>query len=71
MKYISLVHDGEKLRGFRYNDYYAREFQTMLELMNMLIVHNDCMAAYFIELGVDHDKIVKLDIFDYLQKNSA
>lgn len=69
VKYICIVHDVEKLRGFRYNDYYAREFQMMLELMDVLIVHNDCMAAYFIELGVDPDRIIKLDIFDYLQKN--
>ena len=69
VKYISLVHDVEKLRGFRYNDYYAREFQMMLELMDVLIVHNDCMEAYFYEQGVDPDRIVKLDIFDYLQKN--
>lgn len=68
VKYISLVHDVEKLRGFRYNDYYAREFQTMLELMDVLIVHNASMAAYFIELGIEPERIVKLDIFDYLQK---
>ena len=67
MKYISLVHDVEKLRGFRYNDYYAREFRTMLELMDVLIVHNDRMAAYFVDLGIEPERIIKLDIFDYLQ----
>lgn len=70
VKYISLVHDVEKLRGFRYNDYYAREFQTMLELMDVLIVHNDRMAAYFIDLGIEPERIIKLDIFDYLQTDS-
>ena len=67
VKYISLVHDVEKLRGFRYNDYYAREFRTMLELMDVLIVHNDRMAAYFVDLGIEPERIIKLDIFDYLQ----
>ena len=70
VRYISLVHDVEKLRGFRYNAYYEREFQTMLELMDVLIVHNGCLADYFIEQGVDSSRIVKLDIFDYLQKDA-
>lgn len=70
VRYICLVHDVEKLRGFRYSEYYQREFQMMLEWMDVLIVHNDCMADYFEKLGVDSKRIVKLDIFDYLRKGS-
>ena len=71
VRYICLVHDVEKLRGFRYNGYYEHEFQTMLNLMDVLIVHNDRMADYFMEQGVDSSRIVKLDIFDYLQEDSG
>ena len=70
VRYICLVHDVEKLRGFRYNEYYQREFEKMLEWMDVLIVHNDRMADYFEKQGVDRKRIVKLGIFDYLQKKS-
>lgn len=68
VRYICLVHDVEKLRGFRYNAYYEQEFKTMMDLMDVLIVHNDCMADYFVQMGVDRRQIVRLGIFDYLQK---
>lgn len=70
VRYICLVHDVEKLRGFRYNAYYEREFKTMMDLMDVLIVHNDCMADYFMGLGVEQSRIVRLGIFDYLQEES-
>lgn len=71
VRYICLVHDVEKLRGFRYNEYYQHEFQKMLEWMDVLIVHNSCMADYFEKLGVDKKRIVKLGIFDYLQNTDV
>lgn len=71
VRYICLVHDVEKLRGFRYNAYYEHEFLTMLDLADVLIVHNDRMADYFIKQGVDGSRIIKLGIFDYLQKDDG
>ena len=69
VKFISLVHDVEELRKFRYNDYYKHEFETMLEIVDVLIVHNDRMAEFFKQRGVPEEKIVVLEIFDYLQDN--
>ena len=65
---ISLVHDVEELRGFRYSDYYAGEFRTMLELADIIIVHNDVMKKWFISRGVEEEKLISLGIFDYLRE---
>lgn len=67
VKIISLVHDVEELRVFRYNDYYKREFEFMLEIADIIIVHNEVMKKWFIERGVEEKKLVTLGIFDYLQ----
>lgn len=69
VKYISLVHDVEALRKFRYNDYYKHEFETMLAIADIIIVHNQKMAQYFTEQGVPENKLVILEIFDYIQKH--
>ena len=66
-KYISLVHDVEELRKFRYSDYYRHEFDIMMELADVLIVHNEKMADFFRMRGVSEEKLVVLEIFDYLQ----
>ncbi len=67
VKIISLVHDVEELRAFRYNDYYKHEFEFMLEIADIIIVHNKVMKKWFMERGVDERKLVTLEIFDYLQ----
>lgn len=71
VKYISLIHDVEELRAFRFNDYYAHEFQTMLALADVFIVHNQSMKQWFLEQGVDEKKLIILEIFDYLYEDVA
>ncbi len=71
VKIISVVHDVEELRAFRYNDYYKHEFEFMLEISDVLIVHNDVMKQWFMETGVKAEKLVTLEIFDYLQKEDT
>ena len=69
VKFISVIHDIEELRGYRYSRYYKREFETMLELADVLIVHNDSMKSWMLERGVPEEKLVTLEVFDYLQKD--
>ncbi|MGF0143416.1 sugar transferase [Sharpea azabuensis] len=69
VKYISIIHDVEKLRAFRYNDYYKNEFDFMLEIGDVFIVHNEKMLKYFESLGVESSKLINLEIFDYLDEN--
>ena len=70
VKFISFVHDVEELRHFRYNDYYRKEFEFMLEIADIIVVHNQIMKQFFITQGVDEKKLVNLEIFDYLQNAS-
>ena len=70
VKFISLIHDVEKLRKSLFNDYYAREFQTMLELSSVFIIHNEKMKEYFKSLNIDENRLINLEIFDYLQNSS-
>lgn len=69
VKYICLIHDVEELRAFRYNDYYEREFEFMMKIADVWIVHNERMKAFFIERGAPEERLVSLDIFDYLQED--
>lgn len=71
VRFIAMVHDVEALRKFRDNAYYKREFQTMLELSDRLIVHNEAMEAYFIKTGVPKAHLFQLGIFDYLYSEAA
>lgn len=66
VKFISVVHDVEELRAFRYNDYYRREFEVMLNIADVIIVHNQSMLDWFVESGVPVEKLVNLKLFDYL-----
>ena len=65
------MHDVEELRAFRYNDYYKHEFEIMLELADVIIVHNEVMKQWFMDLGVSERKLISLRIFDYLQKEET
>lgn len=67
--FICVVHDVEELRGYRFNDYYKKEFEFMLQNADVLIVHNEVMKDYFISCGYPADRIVSLGIFDYLHDN--
>lgn len=69
VKVISVIHDIEELRKFRYNNYYAHEFDVMHEIADIVICHNEVMKSYLIDKGFDSSKIVILGIFDYLQNN--
>lgn len=67
VKYISIVHDVEELRAFRYNEYYKKEFETMIDLADIIVVHNNKMYNWFVENGIEESKLVNLEIFDYIQ----
>lgn len=65
VKIVSLVHDVENLRKTFQSKYMQQEFKFMLEIADVLVVHNEKMKDYFISLGVKDTKIVTLSIFDY------
>lgn len=69
IKIVSLIHDVELLR---YDNKKARkEFNEMLLLTDQFIVHNESMKKWFVEQGVPEEKLVVLQIFDYLNQKSS
>lgn len=68
VKYISVIHDVEELRQSLFNEYYQKEFETMIKLSDVFIVHNNVMKKFFIDKGISEERIVILEIFDYLQE---
>lgn len=71
IRIISLVHDVEKLRGIFHSAYMQKEYAFMLQIADMLIVHNERMKEAFLEEGVDEKKIISLGIFDYLTRKET
>ncbi len=66
IRFISIIHDVEELRSVVYNSYYKNEFDVMTSLSDVFIVHNTIMKEFFVKKGVPKEKIVILEIFDYL-----
>lgn len=70
IRIISIVHDVEELRGAFQNEYMRSEFNFMLEMADVIVVHNRKMKQYFEDIGVKTDKLVCLEIFDYLAEEN-
>lgn len=66
VRIISIVHDVEQLRGIFLNKYTQSEFEFILRISDIMIVHNKIMFNYFTDLGVPKTRLISLDIFDYL-----
>lgn len=69
VKYISVIIDIEELRKYYYNDFHKKEFELMSDIADVLVVHNNIMAQFLIEKGIDKEKIINIESFDYLQNN--
>ncbi len=67
IKIISVVIDIEELRKFYYNEQHKKEFELMLEIADVLIVHNNIMVNFFLERGIPKEKLINIESFDYLQ----
>lgn len=68
IRIIALVHDVYELRLEVNDKFHRREFQSMVEIADSIIVHNNIMKDFFIAKGVQKEKLIVLEIFDYLQK---
>ncbi len=74
-KFVALVHDLETLRkgfdgGPTYKTYtHGVGDDSLLRSFDAIICHNEHMRQYLIEQGFQADKLVNLDIFDYLDNN--
>ncbi len=71
-KFVAVIHDLESLRlgvykgvGHNYELANAADNQV-LRYFDKIICHNDYMKKYLIEKGFEENKLVSLEIFDYL-----
>ena len=65
IKIIGIVHDINIVRG-NPTEYDFRQYKVLKEVPDVLIVHNMYMAKMLADRGFDSDRLVNLDIFDYL-----
>ena len=69
-----LIHDIESLRNkkiktfsdFKHSIIYYLQNKTVLERVNGIIAHNDKMKSELEKMGISAEKIVTLEVFDYL-----
>ena len=70
-KYVHIIvflHDVETLRKLFLDNSQKQDFNIILRLADVFIVHNTKMLTYFTELGISRNQLVPLHIFDYLLK---
>ena len=63
---IYVVHDVELLRKIGYDEIRDEEFEAINEISNRLIVHNESMKKFYVDCGVKKEKLISLQVFDYL-----
>ena len=69
-----LIHDIESLRNkkiktfkdFKHSIIYYLQNKTVLERVDGIIAHNDKMRSEIMKMGIKPEKIVTLEVFDYL-----
>ena len=72
-----LIHDIESLRknrirtfsDFKHSIIHFLQNKTVLERVDGIIAHNDKMKSELVKMGISSEKIVTLEIFDYLILN--
>lgn len=67
-KIITLFHDINSLRNNE-SLFEKKVFKRILRYTDVYIAHNDVMKEYLVGIGCSRDKIVSLEIFDYLFNN--
>ena len=71
-KFIVLIHDLESLRNGVEGEYKVKESTSniadnqLLKLFDKVICHNERMMNYLIGKGFDKERLINLEIFDYL-----
>lgn len=69
---VTIIHDLESLRGLipAYKELFQEIDGLMEEVSDVIIVHNKKMGNYLVNIkNIDRDKIVELQVFDYLCTN--
>lgn len=68
VNYIAVVHDVALLRYKSPQKSDLSEFNLMLDIADMMIIHNEVMKQWFEKKRVSPSKLIVLNIFDYLME---
>ena len=76
VRFIALVHDLDSLRYYMIYDDSSRtnvhyEDSVLLRQFDLIICHNDRMRDYLISRGISEQKLISLQLFDYLVSDSG
>ena len=68
VRFIMLIHDVDELRTLDLEKQKSnrQRMNKMINLADMIIVHNSVMFEWFSKRGIPSDKLIDLQIFDYL-----
>lgn len=66
VKIICFIHDINELRSDYNTQYLRRHFREVLKVSDQIIIHNSSMQQYMQTIGVPEEKLIILQIFDYL-----
>lgn len=70
-KIITLIHDIDGLRFFSsFNEKKKRRELKVFKCSDYIICHNEKMKSYLVDKGIEANKIVPLECFDYLSADS-
>lgn len=70
VKFVALVHDLNSVRK-TFGTAAVYSDQQFLRAFDAVICHNERMRAYLIHQGFDRDRLVPLDVFDYLAQDCS
>lgn len=67
VKIISLIHDLQSLRAKMSPDFERqKKYDSVLEFSDYIIGHNNSMNNYLVETGYEKEKLLTLELFDYI-----
>lgn len=71
-KFVAIIHDLESLRNGVEGEYTVKTSTSdiadnqLLKLFDKIVCHNERMIDYLVSKGFDREKLINLEIFDYL-----
>lgn len=73
VKLVCLIHDIDELRynSGRHYKMSKKQHNFVMRHADAIIVHNNKMKTYLIDQGINADKLISLEIFDYLISQPA
>lgn len=67
---VLLIHDMESIRRVKVSKNYINDEKRIIKSCNYVISHNEIMSEKIKKIGVNEEKIINLELFDYICKEN-